>query len=120
MGTKETSAYGPWSAFSIFTPPETSAGKNLSRESPRSSPCSTWLGELMPGTMGKSLARQASTTRGLKPGLTANWAPAATASSTWERVVTVPAPTRRAGYFSPQDPDGLGGGPGAEGDLGHG
>ena len=84
-------------ALIIAMPPEASAGKNLTTSSPYSSAISTSEGVEHPGVTGIPLFTQYSTTLGLSPGLTMNFAPAATARSTCSVVSTVPAPVSISG-----------------------
>ena len=84
----------------IERPPDGSAGKNFTILSPNSMACSISLGVTTPGVIAIFLSRQYFTTSGFNPGLTINFAPAATASSTCSIVSTVPAPTNISGCFS--------------------
>ena len=91
--------YGALIAFIILSPPAFSAGKNFTTSRPKPSAISSSVGVIMPGQTGKSFLMQYSTTFGLKPGETINFAPAPIARSTCSTVKTVPAPTSISGNF---------------------
>ena len=91
---------GPPRSLSIFTPPLVSAGKNLSVSSPRERPISISLGVHTPGQQGTSCSLHHLTVSGLSPADTMNWAPALTAFSAREGLMTVPAPTTISGQAS--------------------
>ena len=84
----------------IFSPPAASAGKNFTTSNPSSIACATSLGFAVPGVTGTPFSIQYFTTFGFNPGLTMNFAPAATARSTCSVVRTVPAPTSICGNCS--------------------
>ena len=90
--------YGAATALIIASPPDGSAGKNLTTSNPSSIACSISLGVTTPGVTGIFFSRQYFTTFGFSPGLTMNLAPAETARSTCSVVRTVPAPTTMSGY----------------------
>ena len=92
--------YAAATAWIIGRPPDGSAGKNLTRGSPNSTACAISLGVTTPGVTAIFFSRQYFTISGFNPGLTINFAPAATASSTCSIVRTVPAPTNISGCFS--------------------
>ena len=77
-----------------------SAGKNLTTSRPFSNACSISLALAQPGVITIPFSTQYFTILGLRPGLTINLAPAATARSTCSVVRMVPAPTNISGNFS--------------------
>ena len=100
VGTKRMEAKGPERASSIATPPEASAGKNLTASRPLARPRATPSGFEVPGSTGRPRSRQKSTTPSSQAGQTTNLAPASTACFAMAVEVTVPAPTRRPGTLS--------------------
>src|SRR5437867_12459622 len=70
VGQKTTSGNGPPSALSMPIPPACWAGKSLSAEKPAARAAITSEGVITPGSSGKLLARAASISAGVSPGLT--------------------------------------------------
>ena len=95
-----TPTYGAAIALIILRPPAGSAGKNFTTSSPFSRACSISLGFAHPGVIRIPFSTQYLTILGFIPGLTINFAPAATARSTCSVVSTVPAPTSISGNCS--------------------
>src|SRR5437763_8316942 len=93
VGQNNTSGNGPCSALSIPSPPACSAGKSFNWRKPAARAAITSEGVITPGNQGSPLARAAFTSAGVRPGLTANCAPASRAAANSSASVSVPTPT---------------------------
>src|ERR1700676_1493230 len=93
VGQKRARGNGPARARSALSPPDCSAGKNLTRSNPRASACISSEAVAMPGMNGRSLAAAASSSSGVAPGLTAKRAPSALVRARSSKFNTVPMPT---------------------------
>ena len=76
VGQKTASGKGPASAFSMPTPPAWCAGNSFIAVKPAAPAAMTSDGVITPGSSGSALARAASASSGVNPGLTPKRAPA--------------------------------------------
>src|SRR5262249_59312482 len=88
---------GAATALSHGTPPDCSAGKNLSTVKPRSISAIASLTVAQPGTTGTGASASAAASAGGVPGLTRYFAPALSAAGISALRVTVPTPTTQSG-----------------------
>src|SRR5450631_2429325 len=77
VGQNRTSGKGPARARSALTPPDCSAGKNLTRLNPWANACISSDAVAIPGAKGSPLAAAAFKRSGVAPGLMPNLAPSA-------------------------------------------
>src|ERR1700747_3361769 len=84
-------------ALTQATPPDCSAGKNLSTVKPRSMSAIASLTVAQPGSTGTGASARAAASAGGVPGLTRYLAPALKAAGMSALRVTVPTPTMQSG-----------------------
>ena len=99
VGQNRTLPKGPESAFSAGIPPEASAGKNLKRSSPRSSPRMMSAAVATPGRNGMPVSRAASARGWVRPGETMNSAAGVDRLRKLRFVEHCPCAGDRARYF---------------------
>lgn len=97
VGQNRTPPNGPPNARRVAKPPAASAGKNLNRAYPNSRPRMISVAVATPGSRGTPRCAAARARDSVKPGDTANFAPALIAASRSRSQSTVPAPTTTPG-----------------------
>src|SRR6202162_1829073 len=97
VGQNLSSGQGAATDFSQATPPDGSAGKNLSTRKPSAESVSASDTLAQPGSAGTGAAASAAASFAEVPGLTRYFAPAARADATSASPSTVPAPTTHSG-----------------------
>src|SRR5436309_9875601 len=97
VGQNFSSGQGAATDLSQAMPPDGSAGKNFSTRKPSAESVSASDTVAQPGSAGTGAAASAAARAVGVPGLTRNWAPAASAAAKSVLPSTVPAPTTHLG-----------------------